>query len=198
MKKVTSLLLALVMALALAVPAFAVDLSDKEVSGDTSQNVTVDYSKSPDDATHTYFVTVNWGNAPQFTYNYKGTMYVWQPTTLNYTAGGVTGEEKWVETTKAVSLTVENKSDMAVNCTVATTVDTSQKDGLTLTYAQTTPTNTKAEAAITIAENKTAADYTAEGVGKATTCDLSGTITVGGKPTKDTTVLGSITLTLSK
>ena len=200
MKKVTSLLLALVMALALAVPAFADQraLTSDEVTGETSQDVTAEYTTTPNGAKHAYFVTVNWGNAPQFTYNYKGTMYVWQPTTLNYTAGGVTGEEKWEETTKAVSLTVENKSDMAVNCTVATTVDTSQKDGLTLTYAQTTPTNTKAEAAITIAENKTAADYTAEGVGKATTCDLSGTITVDGKPTKDTTVLGSITLTLSK
>ena len=198
MKKVTSLLLALVMALALAVPAFAVELGGKEVSGDASQNVTVDYSKTPDDATHTYFVTVNWGAAPKFTYNYKGTMYVWQPGTLNYKADGETGTEGWNETSKNVSLTVENKSDMVVKCAVSVAPDASQTDGLQLTYAQTTPANTQAAAAITIESGKTAADYTAEGVGKATTCDLSGTISVSGKPTANTSTLGSITLTLSK
>lgn len=198
MKKVTSLLLALVMALALAVPAFAAGDEIQPEGKNGTQDVTAEYTKTPDDATHTYFVTVKWGTAPKFTYNYKGTMYVWQPGTLNYTVGGETGTEGWKETSKDVSLTVENKSDMVVKCAVSVAPDASQKDGLQLTYAQTTPANTQAAAAITIESGKTAADYTAEGVGKAITCDLSGTISVSGKPTANTPTLGTITLTLTK
>ena len=198
MKKITSLLLALVMALALAVPAFAVELADKEVSGDKTQNVTAKYTTSEDETVNTYFVTVTWGTAPEFTYNYRGTKYVWQPGNLSYKADGTTGTEGWKEISKDVSLTVENKSDMAVNCSVGTSVDASQKDGLTLTYTLNHPENTQVAAAITIAEGMSAANYTAEGSGTAIPCDLSGTIKVGGTPTKDATTLGTITLTLTK
>lgn len=198
MKKITSLLLALVMALALAVPAFAAGDEIQPEGKNGTQDVTAEYTNTPDDATHTYFVTVKWGTAPKFTYNYEGTMYVWQPGSLNYKADGTTGTEGWAEKSKAVSLTVENKSDMAVNCSVGTSVDTSQTNGLTLTYTQTTPTNKQAAAAITIAEGMSAANYTAENSGKATTCDLSGTIAVDGTPTKGATTLGTITLTLTK
>lgn len=198
MKKFTSMLLALVMALALAVPAFAADLADGEVSGNQSQDVTANYTTSDDETANTYYVTVTWGAAPAFTYNYQGTKYVWQPGTLSYKADGKTGTEGWAESSKNVSLKVENKSDMAVNCAVAVSVDESQKDGLTLTYTQTTPANTQAAAAIKIESGKTAADYTKENSGTATECDLSGNIAVSGKPTANTSKLGTITLTLSK
>ena len=198
MKKVTSLLLALVMALALAVPAFAAGEVIQPEGNNGTQDVTAKYTTSKDETVNTYFVTVTWGTAPEFTYNYQGTKYVWQPGNLSYKADGKTGTEGWVEKSKAVSLKVENKSDMAVNCSVGTSVDTSQTNGLTLTYTQTTPTNKQAAAAITIEEGMSAANYTAENSGHATTCDLSGTITVDGKPTKDITTLGTITLTLTK
>lgn len=198
MKKVTSLLLALVMALALAVPAFAAGEVIQPEGNNGTQDVTAKYTTSKDETVNTYFVTVTWGTAPEFTYNYQGTKYVWQPGNLSYKADGTTGVEGWVEKSKAVSLTVENKSDMVVKCAVSVAPDASQTDGLQLTYAQTTPANTQAEAAITIESGKTAADYTAENSGHATTCDLSGTITVDGTPTKDITTLGTITLTLTK
>lgn len=196
MKKVTSLLLALVMALALAVPAFAVDTWPTDA--DKSKDVTAKYTTSKDETVNTYFVTVTWGTAPEFIYNYQGTKYVWQPGSLSYKADGKTGTEGWVESSKNVSLEVKNKSDMAVNCSVGTSVDASQKGGLTLTYTLSKPENTQAAAAITIAAGKSAADYTAENSGSETTCDLSGTIKVEGTPTKDATTLGAITLTLTK
>lgn len=200
MKKVTSLLLALVMALALAVPAFAEDLAKGEVSGNKTQDVTAEYTTTPDDTKHTYHVTVTWGTAPKFTYNYQGTEYTWQPGTLSYQETKKTGQEGWKDnkTEESVSLTVENKSDMVVKCSVGTRVDDSQKNGLTLTYTLNNPLNTQAAAAITIADGKSAADYTAEGSGTAVLCDLSGTIKVGGAPTKGATTLGTITLTLTK
>ena len=198
MKKVTSLLLALVMALALAVPAFAEDTWPADA--DKSRDVTAEYTTTPDDTKHTYHVTVTWGTAPKFTYNYQGTEYTWQPGTLSYQETKKTGQEGWKDnkTEESVSLTVENKSDMAVNCSVDTSVDASQKNGLTLTYTLNKPENTQAAAAITIEEGKSAANYTTEGSGTATHCDLSGTIKVGGTPTKGATTLGTITLTLTK
>ena len=58
MKKVTSLLLALVMALALAVPAFAVDTWPTDA--DKSRDVTAKVSVTEDQTVSVYHVTVNW------------------------------------------------------------------------------------------------------------------------------------------
>lgn len=200
MKKVTSLLLALVMALALAVPAFAADEVIQPVGNNGTQDVTAEYTTTPDDTKHTYHVTVTWGTAPKFTYNYQGTEYTWQPGTLSYQETKKTGQEGWKDnkTEESVSLTVENKSDMVVKCSVGTRVDDSQKNGLKLIYTLSHPTNTQAAAAITIESGKTAANYTTENSGKATHCDLSGIIKVEGMPTKGATTLGTITLTLTK
>lgn len=197
MKKVTSLLLALVMALALAVPAFADQraLTSDEVTGETSQDVTAEYTTTPNGAKHAYHVTVTWGEAPKFTYNYKGTEYTWQPGTLNYKATGTTGTEGWVgETTKTVSLKVMNSSDMAVLCSAEAAKDVSQTNNdFTITYSKTAT----AASAITIAKDKSAADYTDVNSGTAQECILNDNITVTGTPTKNATKLGTITLTLS-
>lgn len=200
MKKVTSLLLALVMALALAVPAFAAGTEiEPAEGGKKTQDVTAEYTTTPNRPKHTYHVTVTWGDAPKFIYNYKGIEYTWQPDKLNYKVTDTTGTEGWKDnkTTENVSLNVVNKSDMAVNCSVGTSVDASQKNGLTLTYTLNNPANTQVAAAITIESGKTAADYTNENSGSAIPCDLSGVIKVEGTPTKDATKLGTITLTLS-
>lgn len=196
MKKFTSMILALVMALALAVPVFAEErtLTNDEVTGEVSQNVTAEYTTTANDTKHTYHVTVTWGTAPQFTYNYQGTAYTWQPGTLNYKETGKTGTEGWVgDTKKTVSLKVANSSDMAVKCSAQAAKDASQTGDLTITYSATGT----ADSAITIETDKSAADYTKENSGTAKECILNGDISVTGTPTKGATKLGTITLTLS-
>lgn len=200
MKKVTSLLLALVMALALAVPAFAVELTDKEVSGNRTQDVTANVTVTDDQKVNTYFVKVEW-NQPSFSYIFKGTKYTWDTTNLKYKTEDI-GKDGWESNTSALSLKVTNSSDMPVNCTATLVPNTEVHKNLTMTCWDNSNTVTKtADAVITIGAGETAADYTGDDASrKPKECDLSGTITVGGEPnkTKGATTLGTITLTLTK
>lgn len=200
MKKVTSLLLALVMALALAVPAFAVELADSEVSGNRTQDVTANVSVTEDQTVNTYFVKVEW-NQPSFSYTFKGTKYTWDTTYLKYKTEDI-GQDGWVSNTSALSLKVTNSSDMPVNCTAKLVPNTKDHEKLTMTCWDNSNTVTKtADAVITIGAGETEANYTNPDENrKPKECDLSGTITVGGEPnkTKGATTLGTITLTLTK
>lgn len=201
MKKVTSLLLALVMALALAVPAFAVELDDKkEVSGNRTQDVTANVTVTDDQKVNTYFVKVEW-NQPSFSYTFKGTKYTWDTTNLKYKTEDI-GKNGWESNTSALSLKVTNSSDMPVNCTATLVPNTEAHKELTMTCWDGSNTVTKtADAVITIGAGQTAADYTnTDANRKAKECDLSGTITVGGEPSKNagSTKLGTITLTLER
>lgn len=199
MKKVTSLLLALVMALALAVPAFAVEPVVEKWPGpeDTSKDVTASYKTAPDEGVHAYHVTINW-KVPSFTYNFQGTQYTWNPEDLNYTKTGGTGEAKWDNESGDLTLTVINRSDMDVYCKAALDKNPQQADTLTVTYQRKAgQTANKADAAITV-EGNNWKDYTAVNSGKEKPCDLGGTISVSGTPNKDVTKLATITVTLSK
>lgn len=197
MKKVTSLLLALVMALALAVPAFAEDLADSEVTGGKTQDVTASYKTAADEGVHAYHVTIDW-EVPSFTYNFQGTKYTWNPTDLNYTKSGNTGEAKWDKDSGDLTLMVKNRSDMDVYCKAALEKNTQQADNLTVTYQRKADqTADKADAAVTVDGNNWK-NYTAKDSGKEKTCDLGGTISVSGTPNKDVVKLATITVTLSK
>ena len=122
MKRIFSILLALTLMLALAVPAFAADPSWNGSAWDPadgdSKDVTASYTTSDDDVTHTYYATITW-SVPFFTYNFEGTMYTWQTGTLNYKATGKTGTAGWDAAEKDITLTVTNRSDMAINCSAA-------------------------------------------------------------------------------
>ena len=194
MKKVTSLLLALVMALALAVPAFAEDVTPTE--GKTSDEVTVNVEKPADTIVNGYYVKVEW-KVPSFDYTYYGTTYTWN-TDGRYYASVKKGEDGWTTgESKNITLTVTNQSDVTtVNCEAKLTKDANQPDGLTVTYTKSKADQTTAAAVV--ASGKAPSDYTQENPGTAGVCDLSGTITVSGAPDKEATKLATITLTLTK
>lgn len=200
MKRIFSILLALTLMLALAVPAFATTIEPTQ--GESSKNVTATYKTSADEVVHTYYVTVEW-NVPAFTYNFQGKQYTWQTGTMNYKETGSTGTAGWgdAEThseseTKNITLMVTNRSDMAVNCSAAILKNASQPETLGVTY-QKTGTATSAAAAITVEDGKWG-EKTDPNSGEATKCDLSGTITVSGIPDKNQATLGTITVTISK
>lgn len=193
MKKVTSLLLALVMALALAVPAFAETVNPSE--GESSKDVQVTVNQPGDTVVPGYYVKVDW-EVPAFTYTYYGNTYTWNTTGKYYTSTK-NGTDGWDAESKDITLTVTNQSDKTtVNCTVALTKDAAQPDALTVTYAA-TDANAKTAAAV-VATDKKPSDYTEQNPGTAGVCDLSGKITVSGAPDKNATKLATITLTLEK
>lgn len=137
MKKITSLLLALVMALALAVPAFAVELADKEVSGNRTQDVTANYTAPKNDyGAEVYYFTVAWtkDSNSNLTYEGKNATYTWNGETMKYTEKINNANEKfgWDGSIK-YTVNVANRS----NNTVSVSTDASVKYNLTLTKPST-------------------------------------------------------------
>lgn len=200
MKKVTSLLLALVMALALAVPAFAESV-DEVWPGpdDISKEVLAQVDVIADKTVNTYHVTVSW-NVPKFSYKFAGTTYTWNTTNLKYMTAP-NGTEGWANDGKGtLELKVVNRSDMPVNCKAELAANKATHKDLTMTCWNNNEATGTADAVITMAAGETAANYTGDGNRTAKECDLSGTITVSGKPNKTVgdTTLGTITLTLTK
>lgn len=197
MKKVTSLLLALVMALALAVPAFAAGDEIQPEGKNGTHDVTASYTTSADEGVHAYHVTIDW-NVPSFTYNFQGTQYTWNPTDLNYTKSGDTGEAKWTKESGDLTLMVKNRSDMDVYCKATLEKNSAQAEGLQVTYERKPDqTAVKADAAVTV-DGTNWKNFTTANSGKEKTCDLGGTISVSGTPNKDVVKLATITVTLSK
>lgn len=133
MKKVTSLLLALVMALALAVPAFAVELTDKEVSGNKTQDVTAKYTAPINDYSQkVYYFTVAWAPGTRdLAYEGKNATYTWNGETMKYTETINNADQSKIGWTGTASYTVNvaNQSNDTVNVSTDATV----KYNLTLT-----------------------------------------------------------------
>lgn len=201
MKKVTSLLLALVMALALAVPAFAEDTwpADKDKSRDVTANVTV----TEDQTVSVYHVTVNW-NAPSFQYSFEGAKYTWDTTELKYQKETL-GKTGWGDNGATsqegtLGLTVTNRSDKAVYCKAALVKNASQTE-LNVSYGDGGVKKATADTIVTDSNNPSA--YTNPHTGEVPTADLGGNITMSGTPnkpeqTQNGVILATITLTLSK
>lgn len=202
MKKVTSLLLALVMALALAVPAFAEDLAKGEVNGNKTQDVTANVSVTEDQTVNKYFVEVKW-KPISFSYTFAGAEYTWDTTGLKYDKKDI-GKTGWGpdaadNQTQELTLTVNNKSDKAVYCKAVLTKDTNQPETLNVSYGTNGVMTAMAEAVV---DSSNPSNYTTnDGSIVAKTANLGGSITMSGTPKKETssnTVLATITLTLSK
>lgn len=188
MKKYFSVILALTLASALAVPAFAADVAPE---GSANQEVTAGYTAPVDNAGDTvYRVTIEWNatdEAEALSYTGKKSTYTWDTTGLVYqetvdTAAGWSGAAGY-------NVTVTNYSNAAVDAALTST----NTYGLTLdkpaeetkelgsaavdengdiAFTETDRTGTKQEAAFT---------YTYKANSSATAPDLTedGTIPVG-------------------
>lgn len=120
MKKVTSLLLALVMALALAVPAFAEGKVIAPNEGEPSKNVEAKYTAPKDtDGGKVYYFTVTWTENEKMDLSYTGedATYKWNGKTMHY--------EKTVNNTDQVGwagsagykVTITNQSNDDISAT---------------------------------------------------------------------------------
>lgn len=132
MKKIMSLLLAVMMVLALSVTAFAaVDETFNDVPATSTKgsiNATyVDGQKTV--INNRYMVTINWEQTGTLQYADDALVYTWNTNTLEYDK---TGEAGWTVDKAKVSIKVTNKSDLAVKATCAAP---KFNDGLTVTGA---------------------------------------------------------------
>lgn len=141
MKKITSLLLALVMALALAVPAFAETITPAEGSEPSEKAVTANYTKESLESTgNVYYVTIKWEATAEETplsYTGKQATYTWNGATMQYSENTDTTKQAAWAGAAGYKVTVTNQSNASVYATTTATNDYN----LTLTP----PTNTKLE-----------------------------------------------------
>lgn len=133
MKKVTSLLLALVMALALAVPAFAAGTEIEPAGKNGSRDVTAKYTAPQNDyGQKVYYFTVAWtkDSNTNLTYEGKNATYTWNGETMKYTEkiNNANGKFGWDGSIK-YTVEVANQS----NDKVSVSTDASVKYNLTLT-----------------------------------------------------------------
>lgn len=125
MKKVTSLLLALVMALALAVPAFAETITPATGSEPSEKNVTANYTKESLKSTgNVYYVTIKWEATAEETplsYTGKQATYTWNGETMQYSENTDTTKQAAWAGAAGYKVTVTNQSNAIVYATPATT-----------------------------------------------------------------------------
>ena len=114
MKKLTSVLLVLIMVLAMSVSAFAVN-PIKNLSDSESQPVKIIVNDAKE--VDVYYVKINWDN-PTFTYNSQAALQgAWNPEEHTYENG--TQEAGWDKT--EANVTVENHSNVAIKYTATLT-----------------------------------------------------------------------------
>lgn len=124
MKKVTSLLLALVMALALAVPAFAEDTVIVNPADAQVKNVEASYEGATNTAGETnYYFTVQWKQTAT-TLKYEGvkTTYTWDGNKMQYAPKTTNDKTKGWSGSATFEVEVVNQSDASVKMTA--TADT--------------------------------------------------------------------------
>lgn len=204
MKKVTSLLLALVMALALAVPAFAVELTDKEVSGNRTQDVTANYTAPINDYSQkVYYFTVAWApGTHDLAYEGKNATYTWNGETMKYTETINNADQSKIGWTGTASYTVNvaNQSNDTVNVSTDATV----KYNLTLTApevktATLTTAAVKGDKAIRVENGNITETGTAQPASFEYTYAANGTAGTPDAPTDgaNTVTVGTITVTVT-
>ena len=205
MKKVTSLLLALVMALALAVPAFAVELADKEVSGNRTQDVTAKYTAPKNDYSQKdYYFTIVWtpDAANALAYEGKNATYTWNGKEMKYVEKINNKDENkigWSGTAK-YTVNVANQS----NGTVRVVMNAEDKYGLDLTKPAVetkdlTTAAVKDGKDITVENNNITETGTAQPASFEYTYAANKTATAPDAPTdgSNTVTVGRITVTVT-
>ena len=120
MKKITAIILSLVMALCLTATAFAT--TPDKVDGDTSKVVTGQYVASSSGSTvDAYYVTIRWGNM-QFTFSGpEGVDRTWDPVTHTWKDGDTTAAAgSWNNADAKNTVTVVNDSSLPVKVSFTT------------------------------------------------------------------------------
>lgn len=113
MKKITAIILSLVMALCLTATAFATGLT----TDNTEANVTGVYQAGNIADTDVYKVNIKWGSMAFIFKGQDGGTRTWDPETHTWDAAGATDPARWIITAPDDQVTVTNHSSKKVNVT---------------------------------------------------------------------------------
>lgn len=184
MKKIISLLLALVMVMGLSVTAFADGNATQTTTPTTSDAaITASYVSPDADYVHTYKATVAWKQTGTIKYTDATTVYTWDTDKLEYITSSNTENNKWTVDNAKVAITVTNYSDLAITAKCADPAATGNVKSISGEYD-------KSDLSLDSA-------YVKGGMSKATTDTATLSITdVKGTITQDGTI-GNITVTLA-
>lgn len=189
MKKIISLLLALVMVMGLGVTAFADgSVNQTGVPTDSNATITANYEAGSTTHKHGYRVTVAWKQTGTIQYKDAVTVYDWNTGTLTYDKNTTeSADPKWTCTDAKVAITVTNYSDQGIKADFAKPAAKGPVTDISGEYDKNTlslgTANNQA------GENK--ANKATEDVAIFTINDVKGTMT------KDDSQIGTITVSLS-
>lgn len=192
MKKTLSILLAVVLMFAMAIPVLAEDVSESDVSGETSKVVTAQRVDEDDnDPATIYYVTVDWNVTSELKYTVGGSTYTWNPGNTEYTE--TPGETNW-DGSAVVEITVTNKSNDAITAKASWAA----AEGITASECK----YEGGDGTVTVDSAATGTVLSGEGknlIGeeKKETIKATVTVTAGSIATNNATV-GTVTLSISK
>ena len=185
MKKIISLLLALVMVMGLSVTAFADGSATQTTTPTTSDaSITANYVSPDADYVHTYKATVAWQQTGTIKYTDATTVYTWDTDKLEYNTSSNTENNKWTLDNAKVAITVTNYSDQGITAKCADPAATGTVTSISGQYDKT--------------DLSLASAYVEAGTSEAKSDTATLTINdVQGKITTDGAVIGTITVTLA-
>ena len=131
MKKVLSLIAALSLTLSMSATVFAAEETGpaiKDLPNGQNISITAQYEKGENIIPTVYHVTVSWNQTGTLAYSVGSDTYDWQTDSLTYNKTEGTG--KWECADAKVNITVTNKSNAAVNASIA---EVKAQDSLTVT-----------------------------------------------------------------
>lgn len=120
MKKVLSLIAALSLTLSMSATVFAAEETGPAIDvlpNGQNISITAAYEKGQDNIPTVYHVTVSWNQTGTLTYTVGSDTYNWNTTSLAYDK--VDGKGKWECADAKVNITVTNRSNAAVNASIA-------------------------------------------------------------------------------
>lgn len=120
MKKVLSLIAALSLTLSMSATVFAAEGTGSaidDLSKGQDISITAAYEKGQDNIPTVYHVTVSWNQTGTLAYSVGSDTYDWQTDSLTYNKTEGTG--KWECADAKVNITVTNRSNAAVNASIA-------------------------------------------------------------------------------